>query len=238
MAKALVIIGAGDHAKVLLDILLEQGAKVLGLADKFVPRGTMIYGVPVLGDDDEVLKYSPEKIELVNGIGSVKSLTLRSKIFNIYKEKGYTFKTVIHSSAIVSNRARLTESTQILARAVVNTDAEIGENTIINTGVIVEHGCIIGKNCHIAPGCVLSGCVTVGERTHIGTGSTIIQGITIGSNVLLGAGSVVVKDIEDNSKAYGVPARMKNTIQITGGGYKLKLFSQKKYNWCAGDLYA
>ena len=120
----------------------------------------------------------------------------------------------------------------------MNTDAEIGENTIINTGVIVEHGCIIGKNCHIAPGCVLSGCVTVGERTHIGTGSTIIQGITIGSNVLLGAGSVVVKDIEDNSKAYGVPARMKNTIQITGGGYKLKLFSQKKYNWCAGDLYA
>lgn len=57
----------------------------------------------------------------------------------------------------------------------------------------------------------LSGCVTVGNGTHIGTGSSIIQGISIGKNVLIGAGSVVVNDIEDNSKAYGVPAKMKNT---------------------------
>lgn len=209
MSKPVIIIGAGDHAKVLLDILLEQGEKVFGLADKSVPKGTMIFGVSVLGDDEEVLKYSPEEIELVNGIGSVKSLVLRSKIFDFYKKKGYTFKTIIHPSAIISNRAKLAKSIQILARVVVNTDAEIGENTIINTGVIVEHGCIIGKNCHIAPGCVLSGRVAIGEGTHIGTGSTIIQGITIGHNVLLGAGSVVVNDIEDNSKAYGVPAKIK-----------------------------
>lgn len=219
MNKSLIIIGAGDHAKVLLDILLELGEKVLGLADKSVPKGILIYGVPVLGNDDEVLKYSPEEIELVNGIGSIKSVSLRSKVYSFFKAKGYSFKTVIHLSAIISNRARLSEASQILARVVVGTEAEIGENTIINTGVIVEHGCIIGKNCHIAPGCVLSGCVTVGVETHIGTGTTVIQGITIGSNVLLGAGSVVVKDIEDNSKAYGVPAKMKGkSIQLNRGG--------------------
>ena len=216
MNKPLIIIGAGDHAKVLLDILLEQGEKVLGLADKSVPKDTMVYGVPVIGDDNEVLKYSPEEIELVNGIGSIRSLALRSKMYSFYKEKGYTFKTVIHPSVIISRRAKLFEGVQILAGAVITNEVQIGENTIINTRASVDHACNIGKNCHIAPGCVLSGCVIVGEGTHIGTGSTVIQGITIGSNVLIGAGSVVVKNIEDNVKAFGVPAKMIDTIQLNG----------------------
>jgi len=209
MNKPIVIIGAGDHAKVLLDILLEQGETVLGLVDRMVPKGTVIYGVSVIGDDDEVLKYSSDEIELVNGIGSVDNLTLRDKIYSFFKNKGYVFKCVIHKSAIISNRAILLEGAQILPKTVINTEAQIGENTIINTGSVVEHGCNIGNNCHIAPGCTLSGCVKVGDKTHIGTGSSIIQGVTIGKNVLLGAGSVVVNNIEDNSKAYGVPAKVK-----------------------------
>ncbi|MDD5929232.1 MAG: acetyltransferase [Spirochaetales bacterium] len=195
MNKPLIIIGAGDHAKVLLNILLEQGEKVLGLADKSVPKGTIIYGIPVIGDDNEVLKYSPEEIELVNGIGSIRSLALREKIYTSFKNKGYTFKTVIHHSAKISKRARIFKGVQVLQKAVINTEAQIGENTIINFGSIVEHGCKIEKNFHIASGCTLSGCVKVGDNTHVGTGSSIIQGITIGSNVLLGVGSVVVKDI-------------------------------------------
>ena len=34
MNKPVIIIGAGDHAKVLLDILLEQNVNVIGLTDK------------------------------------------------------------------------------------------------------------------------------------------------------------------------------------------------------------
>jgi sugar O-acyltransferase, sialic acid O-acetyltransferase NeuD family len=218
MNKPVIIIGAGDHAKVLLDILLEQGVKVIGLADKAVPKRTLIYGISVVGDDNMVLRYSPDEVTLVNGIGSVKTLNLRKRIYNYFKEKGYFFSYVIHSSAVISNRTKLCEGCQILAKTVINTEAIIGENTIINAGSIIEHGCCIGNHVHIAPGCTLSGCVKIGDCTHVGTGSSVIQGITIGSNVLLGAGSVVVNDIEDNSKAYGVPAKMKNTIQMMGMG--------------------
>lgn len=218
MNKPLVIIGAGDHACVLLDMLLEQGEKVLGLADKAVPKGTVIYGVPVLGDDNEILKYSVEDIELVNGIGSVGSLDLRTKMFEFYKKNGYTFASVIHSSAIISKRAKLSEGIQVLAGAVINTEVKIADNTIINTKTSIDHGCNIGKHCHIAPGCTLSGCVTVGNRTHIGTGSSVIQGIKVGANVLVGAGSVVIRNIKDNSMVYGVPAKMTDTRNVMGGG--------------------
>ena len=207
-SKPVIIIGAGDHAKVLLDILLEQNVNVIGLTDKSISKRTCIYGVSVIGDDSEILKYKTDEIELINGIGSVGNTSLRRKVFVSLKEKGYVFKSVIHPSVIISKRAKIGEGTQLLAGSVVNTEAEIGDNAIINTKTSIDHGCVIGKHCHIAPGCSFSGCVKVGEGTHIGTGTSIIQGINIGKNVLIGAGSVVISDVSDNEKAFGVPARV------------------------------
>lgn len=207
MNKPIIIIGAGDHAKVLLDILLEQKEKVIGLIDNNVPIGTKIYDIPIIGDDDSICRYAPQEIMLVNGIGSIKSLDLRIKVFNSYREKGYSFASVIHRSAIVSKRAILEDGVQILPGVIVNTEAHIGANSIINTKTSVDHGCIIGKHVHIAPGCTLSGCVTIGDGTHIGTGSSIIQGIKIGKNVLVGAGSVVINNFEDGVKICGIPAK-------------------------------
>lgn len=209
MNKPVIIIGAGDHAKVLLDILLEQNVNVIGLTDKSISKGTCIYGVPVIGDDSEILKYKTDEIELVNGIGSVENTLIRQKVFSSLKEKGYFFRSVIHEASIVSKRAKLGEGVQLLAGAIVNIEAEIDDNTIINTKSSIDHGCVIGKHCHIAPGCSFSGCVRIGDCTHIGTGTSIIQGINIGKNVLIGAGSVVINDVSDNEKAFGVPARVR-----------------------------
>lgn len=208
-SKPVIIIGAGDHAKVLLDILLEQEVTVIGLTDKSISKETCVYGVSVIGDDSEILKYKTNEIELINGIGSVGNTSLRRKVFVSLKEKGYVFRRVIHPSVIISKRAKIGEGTQLLAGSVVNTEAEIGDNTIINTKTSIDHGCVIGKHCHIAPGCSFSGCVKVGDGTHIGTGTSIIQGINIGKNVLIGAGSVVINDVNDNEKAFGVPARVR-----------------------------
>ena len=213
--KPVIVIGGGDHAKVLLDILLGQDIPVAGIVDTGLPAGSEVYGVPVIGGDEAVLHHAPDEVKLVNGIGSTGSTALRTKVYDRFKMQGYSFAMVIHPSAIISGRARLCEGVQVLAGAVINTDAVIGADSIVNTNASVDHGCTIGENVHIAPGCTLSGCVAVGSGTHIGTGSSVIQGITIGSNVLIGAGSVVLDDIEDNAKVYGVPAKIQNPIYET-----------------------
>ena len=209
MNKPIIIIGAGDHASVLLDILLGQKNDVIALTSVNDSR-TDLYNIPIISDETVIHNYAPNTVSLVNGIGSVGSLQLRKSVYDKFKSLGYVFSNVIHESAIISPRAIIEDGVQVLAGAIINNDAIIKFNSIINTKTSVDHGCIIESHVHLAPGCTLSGCVKVGSATHIGTGASIIQGINIGNNVLIGAGSVVIRNIPDNAKAYGNPARIKN----------------------------
>jgi acetyltransferase-like isoleucine patch superfamily enzyme len=49
--------------------------------------------------------------------------------------------------------------------------------------------------------------IQIGENVWIGAGVRILDGVCIGAGAVVGAGSVVTKSIEDNSIAYGVPAK-------------------------------
>lgn len=212
--KPVILLGAGGHAKVLLDILWEQGAEILGIAEKDgVDRPMELCGVPVIGNDSDVLGYSPEEIDLVNGIGSIGSTALRQKVYEKFKVQGYNFRQVIHSNAIVSRKAELDEGVQVMAGAVVNIGARIGENSIINTNASVDHDCFIGAHTHIAPGATLSGSVTVGNGSHIGTRATIVQSVCIGEGVVVGAGAVVLMDTGDKEMVCGVPAKRRKMLK-------------------------
>ena len=54
--------------------------------------------------------------------------------------------------------------------------------------------------------------IKVGNNVYIGTGAYIMQGVTIGNNCIIGARAVVTHNIEDNSVAVGVPAKVIKTI--------------------------
>lgn len=206
-SKPVILLGAGGHAKVLLDILLEQNAEIVGIAEKGgVERPTDLFGVPIIGSDSDVERYSPREIELVNGIGSIGSTALRKRVYEKFKVLGYRFRQVIHPGAVVSRRTELGEGVQIMAGAVVNIGTRIGEDAIINTNASVDHDCLIGAHVHIAPGVTLSGGVKVGEGSHIGTGASVVQGKEISVNVIVGAGAVVVNNIKAEKIVCGIPA--------------------------------
>lgn len=217
--KPVILFGAGGHAKVLLDILLEQNAEILGIAEKDgVERPTNLFGVPIIGSDSDVERYSPSEIELVNGIGSIGSTALRKRVYEKFKALGYRFQQVIHSSAVISRRAVLGEGVQVAAGAVINIGARIGENSIVNTNTSLDHDCVIGAHVHIAPGVTLSGGVTVGDGSHIGTGANVVQGVHIGKGVIVGAGALVLQDLGDGTAVCGVPAKeMKISTEYTEG---------------------
>lgn len=208
MSVPVILLGGGGHARVLLEALLLGGRTLAGIADADAAKaGGTVMGVPVIGDDDAVLRLRPDEVELVNGLGSIGSTARRTALFTAFCSRGYRFATVVHPAAVVSPHAVLAEGVQVMAGAVIQVGARIGMDTIINTRASVDHDCLIGAHAHLAPAVTLSGGVTVGDEVHVGTGATVIQGIAIGRGSTVGAGSVVVKNVPEGITVYGVPAR-------------------------------
>lgn len=210
MTVPLVFLGAGGHGRVLLDLALEQSLPVIGITDSNPEmKGKLVWGVPVLGDDQAVLAMDPGSVRLVNGIGSLGPTLRRRDTWQKFRNSGFRFQTLVHHGALVSSRAVLEEGCQVLAGVVVQAGARIGENALLNTGASVDHDCDIGAHVHVAPGAVLSGGVFVGEMTHIGLRAAVIQGIHIGSGCLVAAGAVVIHDVQDGMRVQGLPAKVR-----------------------------
>ncbi|MBP0494681.1 acetyltransferase [Roseomonas indoligenes] len=204
-APRVVIVGAGGHAKVIIEALQAAGfPPPLGLVDPH-PPGPLVLGVPVLGGD--------ERLEALRAEGAVAAVValggngLRLRVGNKLAALGYALPAVIHPAAQVSPSAFVAEGAVIMARACLGPDARIGRLAIVNTNAVVEHDNVLGEAAHVAPGCALAGNVTVGDRALVGAGSAVRPGITIGADAVIGAGSAVVRDVPAGIRVGGAPAR-------------------------------
>ena len=198
--KPIIILGAGGHARVIIESLRRVGRNVIGAVTPDLPVGSEIAGMRVLGGDNVVFDYLTEEIELVNGVGSLPYQKNRWRLSEQFRRGKYTFATVIHPSAIVASDVKLDEGVQIMAGVILQPGVKVGCDSIVNTKVSIDHNSVLGKCCHLAPGVTLSGDVTIGEYCHVGPGSCVIQGITIGNGAVIAAGSVVYEDVPCNSK--------------------------------------
>lgn len=214
--KEIIIIGAGGHAKVIMDIIFQR-KKFLN--DNLVIRGILddtfkekerkeLFGIPIIGKVDKILEL-PNDIYYVIAIGNN---NIRKKISQNYKKLNYI--TLIHPKAIIGENIDIGNGTVLMAGSIVNSYTKIGKHCIINTGSIIEHDNIIKDYVHISPGAILCGGVSVEEETWVGAGSTIIQGLIIGRKSIIGAGAVIIRNIQSFSKIVGNPAKyIQNKIE-------------------------
>jgi sugar O-acyltransferase (sialic acid O-acetyltransferase NeuD family) len=181
--------GTGGHAKVVIDILVDNNIPVDGLYD----------------DDSSIDKLMGYRVFCANEIKgplivSIGSNSIRKKIA---ESLDVLFGTAIHSSAIISSNASVSEGSVVMQGAIIQSCSTVGKHCIINTGASVDHDCRIEDYVHISPHAALCGNVEIGEGSWIAAGSVIIPGIKIGRWSIVGAGSVVTKDIPDHVLAIG-----------------------------------
>jgi UDP-perosamine 4-acetyltransferase len=202
--KRFVVLGAGGHARVLIDALRSSGERMIACLDPDRSLwGRKLDGVPILGGEELLAGYRPGAVALVNGVGG----PTRGKIFARLIARGYRFPAVISPAAYCSASAVIEEGAQVLTRAVVHPGTRVGRNAVINTAAVVEHDCVIGDDAFIAPGVVLCGQVRVGRGVMIGAGAVVLPGIKIGDEAVVGAGAVVTRDVRAGITCWGVPAR-------------------------------
>jgi UDP-perosamine 4-acetyltransferase len=203
MARRIVVIGAGGHAKVVVDLLRARADyEIVGCLGA---GSDSVAGVPVLGGDDLLPSLRRDGVTCVAlGIGDN---AVRTRLGREAVSKGFEAPALIHPRAVVASSVQIGRGSVVMAGAVVNPDASIGDFCIVNTLACIEHDCALGEGAHVAPRAALAGGVQLGEHAFMGVGSCAIPGRKVGARAVVGAGAAVVADIADDVVATGVPAR-------------------------------
>jgi len=206
MAKQQVfILGAGGHAKMVLESLASMNRyEIFGFLE-LTPTSDRVLGIPVFQESQETLeRLLQAKAFVVVALGDNRR---REQVTQRMASLGFDFATVISSSAHVSPSASIGSGTVIMPRSVIGAEACIGKGAIINTASSVDHDTLIEDFVHIAPGCHLAGKVRVDRGAMLGIGTCVIPERHIGAWSILGANSTVVRDIPAGTTYVGTPAR-------------------------------
>ncbi|MHC4660883.1 MAG: acetyltransferase [Planctomycetota bacterium] len=210
MPLKVVGIGAGGHARVIIEILrIDDRYEIYGLTDKNSEKhGESVFGIKVIYSDEALKGIVDEGVtRFFVGYGGIGDNRQRKSLYELGLKHGLKPVNVIHPSAVISPSAEIGKGVFIGAGAVINASARIGTNVIVNTGAIVEHDCVIGDHGNLATGARLTGAVRVEDGAFIGAGATVIQGLTVGADSVVGAGSVVTRNVPAGAKVAGSPAK-------------------------------
>lgn len=198
-ARALVLIGGGEHARVVAEAAGLSGWDVLGCLD---PVRTA--ALPWLGDDGSAV---PDGASLIIAFAGRPGGDNRRQAVERWSARDARWATVIHPAATVSPSARIAAGAFIGARALVHTGASVEAHAIVNSGAVIEHDCLIGAGAHVAPGAVLGGAAAIGAWAFIGLGACIRDHRRIGAGTVVGMGAVVVNDVSAGQRVAGNPAQ-------------------------------
>jgi len=204
-AQRVLVVGAGGHARVCIEALVDSGHHVLGVVST---DGSAIDGldVPVLGTDADVVAVAREHgadcVFIAIGDNAARSTATQGCL-----DAGLALTTAISRFAMVSHTAVVGSGVALLPGAVVNAATTIGDGTIINTNASIDHDCHLGSFVHVAPGVAIAGGVIIGSGAMVGIGASVLPNRVIGDGAMVGAGAVVVHDVADGVTVVGVPAR-------------------------------
>ena len=208
MENPILIFGAGNLGKIVLDIFNRNNVLVFGfLDDNKELHGKEIGEIVVLGDtdDDGFLKIIGQKTEAFVALENNKE---RKKVVEMLINRRKVMPVnAVHNTAVVSENASIGHGNLIAARAVVNPDATVGNHCIIHASVVIDINAKVADYVQIGAGAMINSEAEIAEGAFIGSGAVIISGIKIGKNARVGAGSVVIENVADGSTVFGNPAK-------------------------------
>lgn len=213
--ERVVLVGNGQHAKVVLYNLKAQGLYDVACFTTHDANlvGTIYEGYEIGGTDNDLNmikeKYHTNKFFIAFG-----DMKKRKSVYEHYVQNGWEAVNIIHPNAVVSEDAKLGKGILIECGCLITPNPVIGDNVVVNTGSQVNHDNIIEDHVYIASGVILSGGVTIKENTLLDDGVIVTLGRSVGKNSLIGAGGIVTKDIPENTIAYGNPAKPIRSVVV------------------------
>ena len=210
MDRKVVIIGAGDHGRSVLEILREGSRTgprhdVIGFLDDSPEKESgVVDGYPVLGGLEWIRGSERSNLVFVIAIAHPQS---KKRIVQQIEAFGLSFMSVVHPSVILAGGVHIEPGAIVNAGVVVAYETTIEAHSTVNLNATVGHNCRVGRYSTIAPGANIAGRVTVGAGCDVGLNASVAKGVTLGDWSSIGIGSVVIRDVAAGQQMFGNPAR-------------------------------
>jgi len=208
--KKLLIIGTGDYAQVAhYFITTEKLYEVIGFSEeKAFIRKKEVFGLNIIPFEE--IESFDKSIMVLVAIGPNKVNTVRERIYNEVKQKGFFCITYISPQAVVSDVSAIGENSFIFPKCVVEPFASIGNNSVLWTGATVAHHSEIKDHCFLAPGVNVSGRTIVNNNCFIGINATVRDNLVIAEKCIIGGGAVIKKNTEAGGVYSAAPTGLYN----------------------------
>ena len=181
----ILLVGAGGHAKGLVEIIIARGAELIGHTG---PEPSEWLQAPYLGEDEAI---QPDQGHIVLGFGAVTPENLQKRLEKLEQlvGDGFTLPPVVSPHAIISPSAEIGDGCHILPGALIHAASSLGPGVIVNSRAVIEHDCHIGAGSHVAPGAIILGDCRIGQACMIGAGAVILPGAEVPDQTLIAANS-------------------------------------------------
>ncbi len=206
--ERILILGAGGHGRVVLDILsLAPRRRVVGFLDNNPAiAGRRIDGIPVYGPIDDLQRVAGE-LDISGVVVAIGDNGTRRELTRRVRASGVALVNAIHPAATLASTVLLGKNVVIAAGAVICDRCQVGDSVILNTGCIVDYQTMVGEGSHVCPGVRIAGRVKVESGAFVGVGATVVPNVTLGCECIVGAGAVVISDVPALATVVGVPAQ-------------------------------
>ena len=207
MARPLILVAASGLAREVLALVRASDEyEVVGFLDDDIARhGTMLDGVPVLGDLDSVVDHLEPDLLVCAGRGVV-----RERIVDRLDELGVfpvRYATVIHAGVDVPAGCEIGAGSVVLAGVVLTAAVTVGSHVVVMPNATLTHDCVVQDFGTVCAGVALGGGVVVGRAAYLGMSSSVRENVRVGERATLGMGAALLVDQPDDQTWVGVPAR-------------------------------
>ena len=177
-------------------------------------KTTAFRGLPVVAFEDVQDIYPPGEFHFFAPMTAKKMNTLREKVYNDAKAKGYPFISYISSRASTF-RNEIGENCFILEDNTIQPFTSIGNNVVLWSGNHIGHHGRIDDHVFFTSHVVLSGHCHVHSYSFFGVNATIRDYTNLAKGTLVGMAASITRDTEEWGVYTGNPAKKKeNTNSI------------------------
>lgn len=175
------------------------------LDDDLAKHGSVIGGVPVIGNVDAVHKHPRAQVLLCPGRPD--NYEVRLRLVERLELSDERYATVVHPTASIGSTCKIGAGSVLLAHVTLTADVAVGRHVVVMPQVVLTHDVQVDDFATLASGVRVGGASHVASGAYVGSGACVREGITVGAWALVGMGSVVTRDVPAGRLWYGAPAR-------------------------------